>query len=234
MWFRRFAVLSVVVALGVATGLGPAAAQERRSAGDQALKRAQYMLRLLNEENAELEAQVAALEDEKSDLAEEVEALEAEVASAESRLADARQQIDELVERIRSDVEKFQALRARYVETARELDRAEHDNDFLVEAVREREQWVDQCQQRNADLYTAGQEILDRYKTLALGDTEGVFGFRRVRLQNEVQTLRFRLEDLQVTQYVPTRDILPFIRRGRDQAEAQPGGAEPGAGDAPS
>lgn len=208
---NTLAALLVASLAGLALAV-PAAAQERRSAGDQALKRAQYMLRQLTRDNQELESKLARLEDEKASLEAEAEGLSAELDATEARLDGSREQIGELVARIRSDVEKYQELRARYLETARELQQANRDNAFLVQAVQEREEWVGRCQERNADLLAAGQEILDRFKTLALGETEGIFGFERVRLENEVQRLRFRLEDLQVTQFVPARDILPFIR----------------------
>lgn len=216
----RTRLLSAGIAIAVVLAASqPVAAQERRSAGDQALKRAQYMLRLLNQEKSELEAQVAALEEEKSELQDEVEALGEELAATDSRLADSREQIQELIGRIRSDVEKFQALRQRYIETARELQQANRDNSFLVEAVRERDDWIAQCQERNSDLFVAGQEILNRYKTVALAGTEGIFGLKRVEFENEMQELRFRLEDLQVSSYVPTRDILPFVREQTETEE---------------
>lgn len=207
----RALAAAVVAALALGT-MQPVAAQERRSAGDQALKRAQYMLRLLNQEKSELESEVARLEEEKAELVEEVDALEGELASTEARLGDSRQRTQELIERIRSDVEKFQSLRQRYLETARELNEANRDNAFLVEAVQERDDWVDRCRQRNADLFTAGRDVLNRYTAVALAETEGIFGFERVTIQNEIQELRFRLEDLQVRPYAPTRNILPFIR----------------------
>lgn len=216
---NAFVALLVGSVAGLALAV-PVAAQERRSAGDQALKRAQYMLRQLTQEKQELESEVARLEEEKAGLEAEVEGLSEELDATEARLDGSREQIGELVARIRSDVEKYQKLRTRYLETARELEKANRDNAFLVQAVQEREDWVGRCQERNADLLAAGQEILDRFKTLALGQTEGIFGFERVRLQNEVQRLRFRLEDLQVTQYVPARDILPFIRAQVPGSEA--------------
>src|SRR6056297_728937 len=66
---------------------GAAQAQATRAGGgDQALKRAQYMLRMLNDEKSALEAEVARLGEERGGLEQEVAKLEARNRGLEERL----------------------------------------------------------------------------------------------------------------------------------------------------
>jgi type I site-specific restriction endonuclease len=208
---------------------GGASAQERRSAGsDQALKRAQYMLRLLNQEKSELESQVAGLEEEKRDLAKEVGRLEAQVADTEGRLEASQEVNDRLAERIRSDLEKYKDLLGRHRNTVRALREANNDNQMLIEAVREREEWIDTCREQNEGLFEANQDLMQRYKDLAFRHTEGIFGIERVSYENEVQEYRFRIEDLTVTAYEPSMDASAHVRTPRQGLpEAQEGAQVP-------
>lgn len=214
--------------------VGGASAQERRSAGsDQALKRAQYMLRLLNQEKSELESQVAGLKEEKTDLANEVERLEAQVADTEGRLEASRQVNDRLAERIRSDLEKYKDLLGRYQNTVRNLKAANGDNQLLVEAVREREAWIEACGAKNRQMFEANQDLMRRYQDLALRHAEGIFGIERVSYENEVQEYRFRIEDLTVTAYEPSMDASAHVRTPRQGLPEAREGAQVSASPAP-
>lgn len=59
------------------------------------------------------------------------------------------------------------------------------------------------CEVKNAELFNVGNEILDRYSGVGLGDTlairEPFIGFKRVELQNLVQDYQDKLLDQRVT-----------------------------------
>jgi len=192
---------------------GTAQAQATRAGGgDQALKRAQYMLRMLNEEKSALEAEVARLGDEQDALEQEVEKLEARNRDLEERLRQAGALGDRLMARIRADAEKYRDLRDRYQESVRTVKQANADNRFLVDAVREREDWIATCKDRNEGLFAANHDLMERYAAAGFETTEGILGLARVALENEVQEYRFRIEDLRVTEYRPSVDTAPHVR----------------------
>jgi hypothetical protein len=116
------------------------------------------------------------------------------------------------VERVRSDLERYKELLRRYRDATSTLRQAESDNQYLVQAVQEREQWISECRSRNDDLLTANSDLLERYEQEARRKLDPVFGLGRVALENEVQDYRFKLEDLQVTEFISSRDIEPHVR----------------------
>lgn len=200
-----------------------AAAQERRAGGgDQALKRAQYMLRLVSQEKTELETRLAKLEGEMKDLERELEKLEVRNEGLEARLAQAGEANDRLVERIRSDADKYRDLLGRYRETVNTLKQANADNQHLVKAVHEREGWIARCEERNQGLYAANRDLMGRYREAGFAVTEGILGLKRVEIENEVQDYRFRIEDLRVTPFSPEGNMTRHVRQADQGLPQQP------------
>ncbi len=204
-------LLLLSIILGAFAGTATAQAT-RAGGGDQALKRAQYMLRMLNEEKSALEAEVARRGDELAALEAEMEKQQARNRDLEERLDQAGTLRDKLMARVRADAKKYRELRDRYQESVRTVKQANADNRFLVEAVREREEWIDTCQGRNDELFAANHDLMERYAAAGFEATEGILGLKRVALENEVQEYRFRIEDLQVTEYRPSADMAPHLR----------------------
>jgi len=183
-----------------------AQAPKQSNAADQALRKAQGMLRQLGQEKA-------ALETEKSELLQQVKNLEAEV----KRLQPLQQEID----RYRADTETLQSIRGKLesnLEKAQKraqiqlkkqqkiIDQArqiQNDNQLLVAAVQEREQWIDVCTANNTNLVDINQELLNKYQKKGffqkLGELELLTGISNVTTENLVESYQYRLEDLTVT-----------------------------------
>ena len=224
----RTMVAWAVVTAALSYG-GEGLAQERRAGGgDQALKRAQYMLRMLNRERDELESRVAELERERERLAREIDALEARNDELGDRLRQSGEVKEQLMERIHADARKYRQLLARYRGTVKGLKLANADNRFLVGAVEEREAWIEKCRERNDGLFAANQDLMERYKAAGFAATGTLLGLQRVEIENEVQEYRFRIEDLRVTEYEPSGDFQPRVRepgQGLPEDGANPAGA---------
>lgn len=221
----RFMTLSLMALVLAAQSTAAGAQAARSSGGDQALKRAQYMLRLLNDEKRELEGEIARIEDDKKALQQEVDKLTARNGELESRLEQSGEANERLVERIHSDAAKYRELLGRYREAVKSLEQANADNRFMVRAVEEREAWIAKCRKRNEGLFAANRDLLARYKAKGFATTEWILGLERVKLENEVQEYRFRIEDLQVRKYVASDDYAPRVRTA-DQGIPGAGGEE--------
>jgi len=193
------------------TGLQVVQAEARRdgNAADP-LRRAQYMIRQLSQEKSKLEAETARLNAEVQSLNSQIETLQGQLDKTQGKLGQSRERNDQLVTRVKSDVEKYRQLADKYRQTVVTLKAAIADNQHLVQAVNERDDWIGQCQQKNESMYQANVELLDRYqhKTAwdALKQDDPVTGIASVELENQVQDFQFKLEDLQVTPYKPSLD----------------------------
>ena len=191
---------------------GIAGAEARRDGGDDAMKKAQYMMRQMNQENAELKAQVASLQGQLAEL-------EKKQASTDKDLAKARNKGERLEARVHSDAGKFKELVKRYRDAVNTLRLANLDNRYLVQAVDEREQWIDSCGVRNDELILANKDLLKRYEEVAGRKSDPFTGIGRVRVENEVQEYQFRIEDLQSPQFNPGVDVSSHARVQADQPQ---------------
>lgn len=187
------------------SGSDQSEAEARREGGDDVLRKAQYMLRQLNQEKSELQQQVATLQAR-------VDELEKEQNKAEDRLAKSHQNNQRLIERVESDAGKYNKLIELYRDNLNTLRRSSADNQYLVKAVEEREQWIGQCRENNQKLYEANIDLLGRYRKAATWFSEPVTGISTVTVENEAQNYRFKLEDLQVTPYKPDVDVSSHVR----------------------
>lgn len=185
-----------------------AQAPKQSNAADQALRKAQGMLRQLGQEKA-------ALEVEKSELLQQVKNLEAEV----KRLQPLQQEID----RYRADTENLQNIRGKLesnLEKAQKRQQAQlkkqqkiidqarqiqNDNQLLVAAVQEREQWINVCAANNVNLVEINRELLNRYQKKGffqqLAELDLLTGIANVTSENVVESYQYRLEDLTVTRF---------------------------------
>jgi septal ring factor EnvC (AmiA/AmiB activator) len=214
------ALLPVISAL-CCTGVNAEA--RRDGGGDQALRKAQYLIRQLSEEKSELQGKVIRLEEELDRVRAELEDLKDENKVLDARLNKSRSNNEQLVERVRSDLDKFKKLLERYRETAATLRQATVDNQYLVRAVQEREHWMQECRGRNQDLFAANSDLLERYRDVATRHSEPFTGIGKVTVENEVQDYRFKLEDLQVTEFRSSVDVADHSRDpdyGRQTEEA--------------
>ncbi|MCG7755296.1 MAG: hypothetical protein LZF63_01385, partial [Nitrosomonas sp.] len=147
------------------------------------------------------------------ELLQQVKNLEAEV----KRLQPLQQEID----RYRASTENLQGIKGKLesdLEKARKraqtqsnkqrkiIDQArqiQNDNQLLVAAVQEREQWINVCTANNTDLVEINQELLNKYQQKGffqkLGELELLTGISNVTTENLVESYQYRLEDLTVT-----------------------------------
>lgn len=79
------------------------------------------------------------------------------------------------------------------------------DNLLLVEAVKEREQWIGQCAQKNQAMLETNGELVRFYQDKGfwdkVGDLEPLTGIGKVNTENTVQDYQFKLRDLKVTPF---------------------------------
>ncbi len=200
--------VALALVLAVALPL-PSAAQSTRAEGggsEQALRKAQALLRQAAQEASALQA-------ENLKLLGEVDALESRLASARatleetdgalgetrgraaalaSRLQGTEGRLATTEEQLRDVVVRYKALAAQH----RELQQVRVRLDETV-ATGERD--LAECTATNAELYEAGMELLARYERKgvwdALAQREPVTGLKQVDIENVLQEYADRLDD---------------------------------------
>ncbi|ANE55441.1 hypothetical protein [Methylomonas sp. DH-1] len=213
--------------------------------GGDAIKKAQGLIRQLSQEKQALEAEKAAWLNEKAGLEAKLKSLEAAVAqlaplqgevarykngleavktSLESQLSQQRQREQALVQKHNDVVAKARAIR--------------DDNQLLVQAVQEREQWIGQCGQLNQQLRELNQRVVDGYEQKGLwqqlAELEPLTGIAKVDTQNRAEEYRYQLKQLKVTPF-EAGAALPAGQTAAEPAQEAPAPidtatrAEPGA-----
>ncbi|MFM8331034.1 MAG: hypothetical protein ACKN9T_05045 [Candidatus Methylumidiphilus sp.] len=200
---------------------GPAQAEppKQDAAVQQVLRKAQGAIRQLSEEKAKLEADLAALQKENADLKAGLDAktaaLDAAAKQAEQLTGDIKREKDAAAAllsakaavegQLGEEKAKRQQLRGNMKDLAGKARLIQSDNQLLVEAVKEREQWIGQCSQKNANLAEAQAEVIRRYDEKdvweALGDAEPLTGIARVQTENAAQDYQFKLDALKMTPF---------------------------------
>jgi chromosome segregation ATPase len=196
---------AILLAALLAVSAGVAAETARREGGDDALRKAQYLLRQLTAEQERLKTDNAKLQAELEGLKTENRHLEEQRGKQEGALASSKRNTEALIERVRSDNGKYRELVERYRSKLNELRAAQFKVAYLERAVSERNQWIETCKNSNDDLYSVNSELLKRYEKRGLLDllagAEPVTGLARVRTENVVEDYRYRLEDLKMPQF---------------------------------
>lgn len=98
---------------------------------------------------------------------------------------------------------KLKAAAEQYETTSGELEQNRQDNQLLVNAVKERTRWIQECTGKNQSLVKANRELLQKFADEGVWDrvkvAEPFTGIGKVKRENAVQDFEFKLEDLQVT-----------------------------------
>ena len=201
----RAGALLMAALLLMAASFSAVAETARRDGGDDALRKAQYLLRQLSAEQERLKTENAKLQTEIEDLKAENGRLETSLGEQESALARSRKNTESLIERVKSDGEKYRRLIDRYREKLRELRETQFKAAYLEQAVTERNQWIETCRTNNDELYAVNGELLKRYENRGffdlLANAEPVTGLARVRTENVVEDYRYKLDDLKVLEF---------------------------------
>jgi chromosome segregation ATPase len=192
-------------------GTWPAAraeAPKQDAALQQVLRKAQGALRQLSQEKAQLETDKAALAEQVKKLEAQVQKLEplqGEVERQKSAAASLQAANSGLEGQLGSSRQRESQLHAKLQDIVTKAKQIQADNLHLVEAVKEREQWISQCGIKNADLQKTGGELIERYKAKGfwdkVGEVEPFTGIGKVKTENLEQDYRYKLQDLKVTPF---------------------------------
>lgn len=170
------------------------------------LKKAQGMLRQLSQEKADLEAKLAAAEKE---LAEKKKLSEDKTKEAEG-LQNALKQKEPVLTALQSNNDVLKTnndrFRGKLGTVIQQLRDAKKDNILLVNAVKERTQWIDQCTQKNKEFVKLYGKMLEEYQEPDflenLKTLEPLTGITKVAKENQAQDYRYKLSDLKITPWV--------------------------------
>ncbi len=196
--------LMILFCIGVLSlSAGKVMAEARRDAAGTAnpMRKMQYLLREMSEEKSSLEAKNSELNADLKVETGKKEKLQSKLDRLGKNLNRSKDNNIKLVSRIKQDNERMKEMIARYKQTVAKLRMGNRDNQLLVNAVRERNKWIDRCKQKNLKMYTLNIQLLKRYRNKNFGDEilekEPVTGLVAVQLENQEQNYKFRLQDLQ-------------------------------------
>lgn len=184
------------------------AAPKQETAEQQAFKKAQGIMRQLNEEKRALEAEKAGLLEQVKKLenaAKQLEPLQGEVQQHKTQAESLRNANGALAAQLNSEREKQQALHGKIKDIVAQAKLIQNDNRLLVAAVNERERWISQCSNKNRQLLEDNQALVGKYQDKGfwdnLAEIEPFTGIGKVDSQNTAETYQFKLEDLKVTAF---------------------------------
>jgi chromosome segregation ATPase len=191
-------------------GTAPAEAQSDLEARlRDALRQATAQARTLEDENARLKAQQGQLESQLALLRQQVEAAGSQ-AGATDRSAELerayRSAVDEFNQRLQQErdqvirsLEAMEKWKAAYGEAAAVARNREAEREQLAGELRAAAESEALCREKNEALFTAGNEILDRWQSTGWADIlaakEPFLGLKRVELENLAQDEADRLLD---------------------------------------
>lgn len=218
--------------LGLAQAEAP---KQQDQAVQQVLRKAQGALRQLSEEKAQLEADKTALEKEKAGLQEklsqmetrikELEPLQGEVERQKASLEALNARATGLEGQLGGEKQKGEKLHGKLKTIVGQAKQIQADNFLLVEAVKERELWIGQCQQKNQAMLDTNSELLSHYQEKGffdkLAEVEPLTGIGKVQTENTVQDFHYKLQDLKVTPF-QTEMPNPQQVQQATQGKAQP------------
>lgn len=207
--------LPVLVACALASGASRVSAEPKGDpAAQQAVRKAQGMLRELSQQKAQLETENASLKEQIAKLeatVKQLEPLQAIVEKDKSSIESLKSSTGALESELSREKERYSQFQTRHQTMVTQAKKIQADNQHLVAAVKEREQWIGQCGQRNKDLLKSGGELVTKYKEKGfwdkLAELEPVTGIGKVAAENVEQEYRFKLQDLQVTPYKDSAQV---------------------------
>ena len=199
---RLRSIVLVVAVLASASWSGIVFAQD--DAQQRALKRAQFMLRQLNNEKAALQGENEALAMKVTQLEGEVTRLGAELdqvqARSEALVERFTQRVESANERIQRTDERLVETTEKYREAVSRLRDTEAERDRLRGALETVRRELADSETKNALLVDANLEMAERYEDKGFAEVlwkkEPVTGLREVQVENILQEYRLRVENL--------------------------------------
>lgn len=210
--FGQSAWLPIAIGGLLLTAAMTTSAAPKAGGGNEALLKAQGMIRQLTQEKTALQAEKTAWATEKADLEQRVQALEALIQRLKPLAADAERLKVSVVE-VRSHLEselgqerqRHQGLLQRHKDVLTKAKAIQSDNQLLVNAVQERERWIGQCTEQNRALQSVNREILARYQDKGfwqkLAELEPFTGIGAVETENMIEDYHYKLDHLQITPF---------------------------------
>jgi len=199
----------VTLCLLLSTVTAHAEAPKQNAAMAQALQKTQGLLRQLSQEKNQLATEKTALEEKVKKLETEVSRiapLQAEIEHQKTSLSSLESANGALSAQLNTSREKYQALLQKHKDVIAQAKQIQSDNQHLVRAVKEREQWIGECQEKNKGLIEADHELVDKFKDKGfwekLGELEPFTGIGKIESETTVHNYQFKLEDLKVTPFV--------------------------------
>lgn len=180
--------------------------------GGEAIKKAQGLIRQLSQEKAALEAEKTTWLNEKSVLDNKVKSLEAAVIRFQPLQAEVERYKSGL-ESVRSNLEaqlgqqrqREQVLLQKHNEVVSKARDIREDNNLLVQAVKEREQWITQCSDVNQKLRNTTLDIVNEYKAKGLlqqlAELDPLTGIGQVQTETVAEEYRYKLQQLKITPF---------------------------------
>lgn len=232
--FSKFCCWSIIIpatligTLAITDVQAAEGAKKEDAAMLQTLRKAQGMLRQITQEKADLEAQAGKLQDQIKSLesrVKELTPLESEVREQKASLDNMRNQNAGLQQRVNDGVDRYRSLVEKQRNTLGELNKFKHDNLILVDAVKERTHWIEECTHKNGDMLTANKELVSKYHEKGfwakVKEIEPFIQISEVKKENEAQNYRYKLEDLQVTPWQDgAKDTLPIQEPAQGEEDA--------------
>jgi Skp family chaperone for outer membrane proteins len=217
MQYAKIQAAGLVLLVSLLSAISLASA-EPKPAGDGgvAIKKAQGLIRQLSQEKTALEAEKTAWLTEKTALESKLKSREQELKKLEPLPAEVeRYKIG--LETVKTSLEGLlgqerqnrQALLQKHNDMIVKANAINADNQLLVQAVREREQWIEQCSQHNQDLRKVNLDILSKYREKGLlqqiGELEPFTGIAQVETESTIEDYRYKLQQLKITPYKPSQ-----------------------------
>jgi chromosome segregation ATPase len=191
---RIFCFVFLVATLPFGAGIAHADAETDRLR--EALRTATVQMRQLEDQRAALQAKVADAERQATAAKAQVAAAKAETRQTEKQYRDS---VDEFNKRLAERDETLEKWKTAYEEAAtvardRDAARAKFEGEATAYKASTKN-----CVVKNDQLIKSGQDLLQRYQSVTIGDTmvarEPVLGFRRVEVQNAIQDIKDKILD---------------------------------------
>jgi chromosome segregation ATPase len=194
---HRIIRMALVLAATLLSSVGTQAqSQSETDRLREALRSATAQTRQLEDQRTALQAKVAEAEREKALSKAQVDAAKAEVRQIEKQQ---REAIEEFNKRLAERDDTLEKWKTAYEEAAtvartKDAERAKFEGEATAYKASTKS-----CVAKNTLLIKAGRELLQRYKSVTIGDAlvaqEPVIGLRRVEVQNELQTINDKFLD---------------------------------------
>jgi len=169
------------------------------TANDDAMARAQYMLRQMNAEMIQLKASQQSLLAEKDALKKDFDKLQKKYDGLTSKSEKNKQAMKGKVSEIK---QRYKEEVTAHNETRKQLKEIIQEKNRLFNVATEQTRSLDLCVGNNEKLYTINREILSQYEEKGVWDSvtqaEPFSGLTQVQIENLVDDYQYRLDDLRV------------------------------------